>query len=67
MPTSPTATNRCGLSKQKLCIVVYIDSHKEPPAVARELGKSSSARIRKAISRISPSINSRSLYFYFEF
>ena len=38
-----------GLSKQKICIAVGIDSRKEPVAVVCGHGKPSSARIRKAM------------------
>ena len=38
-----------GLSRQKLCICVAIDVHKNPVAVVRGHGKPSSARSRKAM------------------
>ena len=44
-----------GLSRQKLCICVAIDIHKSPVAVACGHGKSSSARVRRAMGdRIAP-------------
>lgn len=38
-----------GLSRQKLCICVAIDIHKNPVAVVCGHGKPSSARARKAV------------------
>ncbi len=44
-----------GLSRQKLCICVAIDIHKNPVAVVCGHGKPSSARVRKAMGgRIAP-------------
>ena len=44
-----------GLSRQKLCICVTIDIHKNPVAVVCGHGKPSSARVRKAMGgRIAP-------------
>lgn len=44
-----------GLSRQKLCICVAIDVHKNPVAVVCGRGKPSSARVRKAMGgRIAP-------------
>ena len=44
-----------GLSRQKLCICVAIDVHKNPVAVVCGHGKPSSARVRKAMGgRIAP-------------
>lgn len=44
-----------GLSRQKLCICVAIDIHKNPVAIVCGHGKPSSARVRKAMGgRIAP-------------
>lgn len=44
-----------GLSRQKLCICVAIDIHKNPVAVVCGHGKPSSARVRKVMGgRIAP-------------
>jgi len=44
-----------GLSRQKLCICIAIDVHKNPVAVACGHGKPSSTRVRKAmVGRIAP-------------
>lgn len=47
----PGAPRRRGLSKDKVCVVVAIDSYKQAMAVVSENGKPSTKRINKALKR----------------